>query len=93
MSDGNSFLLDILQALADADRVAIDDLEYTLHEYFDPEIIEQLGTQTDTEWELRFEVESHSVTMKSDGQLFVDGVACGTGAKVVRQAGSPETMD
>lgn len=75
MTGQRDLVLEVLEALADADRVAPTELEYTLHDYVDPEVLVALA-DVDTRWQFSFQVETHEVTITSDGRLFVDGVLC-----------------
>lgn len=78
MSETRDVVVEVIEALADADRVAPMDLEYTLYDYVDPEILAALAALEDGRWSFTFEVDVHEVTIESDGRLFVDGVLCQT---------------
>lgn len=71
-------IIEIVQALADADRLELDEVEYTLYEYINPTVLTELADHDSGSWEFTFEVADHDVTLTSDGRLFVDGVLCRT---------------
>ncbi|SIS05929.1 hypothetical protein SAMN05421752_10963 [Natronorubrum thiooxidans] len=71
-------LVDVIEALAEADRLEPEEVEYTLYEYLNPEILTQLADDEGNTWEFTFAVADHEVTIASDGRLFVDGVLCRT---------------
>ncbi|MFA9426662.1 HalOD1 output domain-containing protein [Natronorubrum sp. A-ect3] len=71
-------IVDVVEALAEADRLDPYEVEYTLYEYINPEVLTQLAGDEGNTWEFTFDVADHEVTITSDGQLFVDGVLCRT---------------
>lgn len=70
-------IVDIVEALAEADRLDVDEIEYTLYESINPAVLTELADDGGT-WEFAFEVADHEVTVTSDGRLFVDGILCRT---------------
>ncbi|QFU84188.1 hypothetical protein GCU68_13045 [Natronorubrum aibiense] len=68
----------MIEALAEADRLDLDEVEYTLYDYINPEILMLLANDAGNTWEFTFAVANHEVTITSDGRLFVDGVLCRT---------------
>ncbi|MXV62344.1 hypothetical protein GS429_09775 [Natronorubrum sp. JWXQ-INN-674] len=76
--DTDVIIVTVVEALAEADRLDLDEVEYTLYEYINPEILTELADQQNGSWEFTFEVADHEVTLASDGRLFVDGVLCRT---------------
>ncbi|WP_121742608.1 HalOD1 output domain-containing protein [Natronorubrum halophilum] len=74
----DGIILDVVEALAEADRLDLEEVEYTLYEYINPEVLTQLADDRGSTWEFTFEVADHEVTITSDGRLFVDGILCRT---------------
>lgn len=66
--------VEIAKAIADAEGVSPDNLDYAVSEYIDLEAIEQLAAHNTASWTLSFEVPNHNVTVTSDGLVLVDGV-------------------
>jgi hypothetical protein len=64
---------EVVEAIAEAEGIEPQELEYSLYQYVDPEAIEGLVEMDDTEWELTFSVPDHEVTVSSNGGIRVDG--------------------
>ncbi|APX95494.1 HalOD1 output domain-containing protein [Natronorubrum daqingense] len=79
-------IIDIVEALAEADRLELEEVEYTLYEYINPTILSELAACNTGTWTFRFDVADHEVTVTSDGRLFVDGVLCRTDLALERQS-------
>lgn len=86
MSNRRDLIVDVLEAVADADRVAVEELSITLADHVDPEVLVALSAMDEGSWEFTFELEDHEVTITSDGQLFVDGVLCRTDLPMKRRS-------
>lgn len=71
-------VVDVVTALAEADRLDLEEVEYTLHEYINPAVLTELASNDGGSWEFTFKVADHDVRITSDGRLFVDGVLCRT---------------
>ena len=63
----------IIESIADHKDVDPDELNIVLADYIDPDAVEQLARHSNSTWRLQFELPKHSVTVKSDGKLLVDG--------------------
>lgn len=72
----DELIVDVIRALADADRLDLEEVEYTLYEYINPAVLTELADYDGGNWEFAFEIADHEVTITSDGRLFVDGVLC-----------------
>ena len=70
----DQLLSHVIEALAHADRVPIDELEYSLHDYIDPEALTLLNRHPSDYWELTFEVRDHDVTVTNEHAIIVDDV-------------------
>lgn len=64
---------EIVEAIADAEDVRFEDLDFVLYDYIDMEAIEHLVDHGGT-WRLSFEVGGHEVTVTDDGSVSVDAV-------------------
>lgn len=62
----------VVEAIADARGVEPTELEFTLYDYIDTEILERLGKQ-ETDWHFQFEAAGHTVGIDSDRVVTVDG--------------------
>ncbi|WP_434737263.1 HalOD1 output domain-containing protein [Haloarcula montana] len=62
----------ITEAVADSKGVEPDELEITLGEYIDLDAVDQLVEHSTSPWTLRFELPDQTVTVASDGTIFVD---------------------
>lgn len=62
----------IVEAVAEAEGVAPNELGYNLYDYIDPDALRGLETGEDSEWSLQFRVADHTVTVESTGELTVD---------------------
>ena len=63
----------IIESIADHKDVDPDELNIVLADYIDPDAVEQLARHSNSTWRLQFELPKHSVTVKSDGEVLVDG--------------------
>lgn len=79
-------IVDVVEALAEADRLELDEVEYTLYEYINPTILSELAACETGTWTFQFDVADHEVTVTSDGRLFVDGVLCRTDLSLERRS-------
>lgn len=75
MTSDRDLIVEIVAALAEAEHVPPEELDYNLYEHVDPEVIARLD-RMDGSWKFSFEVDEHEVTITDDGRLFVDGVLC-----------------
>ena len=76
LATSHRMIVEILEALSDAERVDQAELEYNLSDYVDPVIFERLASMEGMEWTFTFQVEEHEVSVTNEGQLFVDDVLC-----------------
>lgn len=74
----DQLVVEVVRALAEADRLDLEEVEYTLYEYVNPEVLSALADYSSGSWEFTFEVADHDVRITSDGRLYVDGVLCRT---------------
>ena len=65
---------EIIKAVADAEGVGSEDLDYAVGEYIDLDAVEQLAANSTASWTLSWELPNHNVTVTSDGLILVDGV-------------------
>lgn len=66
-------MTNILNAIADAKGIEPTKMEYVLADYIDLDAIEQLAAHDSASWTLSFDIPDHTVTVTSDGLIFVDG--------------------
>ncbi|WP_339104041.1 HalOD1 output domain-containing protein [Haloterrigena salinisoli] len=85
----DEIIVDVVQALATADRLDLDEVEYTLYEHINPAVLTELAAHDGGCWEFTFEIADHEVTLTSDGRLFVDGVLCRDDLALQRPSSPP----
>lgn len=73
-SSSPSICLTLIEGLADAEGVDSTELDYTLHDYVDPDALDQLLVGSRTDCRIQFSVADHTVVVDSAGYLTVDGV-------------------
>lgn len=71
---GNDLVESVIEGLARAENVPVDELDYALYDYIDPDVFVTLAAQEDATWEFTVEVADHEVLVTSEGSVFVDGV-------------------
>lgn len=74
MSEPN-LVYEVVSALAAADGVSPEDVDYNLSNHVDPDVLMTLGTMDHGEWEFTFRVADHEVSVANDQPVVVDGVA------------------
>lgn len=63
----------VVEAIAEADGVGVQELDYALHEHVYTESIRRLVEAEYTGWELSFEVPDHEVHLRAGDGVYVDG--------------------
>ncbi len=71
MTESEHIIYDVILALAEAEGVDPQELEYSLSDFVDPELLTKTvgGRMTG---ELTFTVPDHEVTVTADGEIFID---------------------
>jgi len=73
-SDGTGLSVAVIQALAEARGVGIDEIEQPLYDVVDPDALDRLFTdrgRADVMGRVVFEFDAHEVTVHSDGDILV----------------------
>ena len=73
MSAARSPLVQVVEAVAEAEGVEPHELEYTLYEHVYPEAIQGLVEEGYEDWELTFRVPGHDVCVRAHDGVYVDG--------------------
>lgn len=73
-----SLITHIVSGLAHAENVDPEDLDYHVQSYIDVDGLTQVLEDSAGYCSVTFEIETHEVTIDSDGMLTVDGVQLGT---------------
>lgn len=73
MNDQRGVIIELVESLAKADGVDPNEVDYTLHEYVDSDVLTKLAATEGSDWTFTFQVSGHEVKLTSGGQLFVDG--------------------
>lgn len=81
---GNNIVVALVQAIAEVEEVEPRQLEFSLAEYIDPDVLVKLDDMDSNFWEATFRVADHEVTLSHRGAIFIDG-------DVVRRSFEPET--
>ena len=64
---------EIVTAVAAAEGIAPDELDYALQEHVYVDAIDALASHPDSSWTLSFDIPRHSVTVADNGVVLVDG--------------------
>jgi len=75
-------IYEVVAALAAAEGVDPQELDYRLSEYVDTDALTTLATSDGSVWEFKFHVKNHTVTLTHDGRIYVDGVAYRGGVRI-----------
>ena len=65
--------MELVRAVAAAEGVDPEELDFVVEEYVETDAIELLATHEGASWTLSFELPRHNVTVTSDGLILVDG--------------------
>lgn len=68
-------ITEIVDAIAEANRMEAEELDFRLYDYIDPDVLVELASMERGQWEFTFQVEDHYIRFTHEGRLFVDGVA------------------
>jgi hypothetical protein len=73
---------EVVAALAAAEGTDPGDLEYTLADYVDTDVLSMLGRSDGSIWDFKFHVKDHTVRLTHDGRIYIDGVAYRGGVRI-----------
>lgn len=76
----DDILVELTEALAEADGVERTTLDYTISDHMNPEVLAGLSEMDGGVWELAFRISDHYVRISHSGTISVDGVNYTTGA-------------
>ena len=82
--DERQLVVTLVTALAESEGRDPSELDYTLYEFIDPEVLAMLAAEEKTPWTFTFGVSDHQVRLTSDGKIFVDGVLYVDDTKILR---------
>lgn len=82
--DERQLVVTLVTALADSEGRDPSELDYTLYEFIDPEVLAMLATEKKTPWTFTFTVSDHQVRLTSEGKVFIDGVLYVDDRKILR---------
>ena len=71
---GDRLVTAVVETLAAREGVEPAELDYTLYDEIDPEILTALDNLDGGPWRFTVQVSDHELTVDSDRQVFVDGV-------------------
>jgi hypothetical protein len=77
MTRRHEVLTTVLEAIAESEDCTPNDIEYSLYDHVEIGALLTLATSDHDGWELAFEVPDHTVTVRGDGQVLVDGTPRG----------------
>lgn len=69
----HEILPEIIDAIAEVENCSPHDIDFTLYDYVDTAAIRSLWASKNTDWEMKFRVPGHSVMVRGDGEIIVDG--------------------
>lgn len=70
---GRPIVVEVAEAVANAEGVNSTELGYALEDYISTDALEMLAAHDGSEWTLSFDLPNHEVTITSDGLVLVDG--------------------
>lgn len=73
MTDDPGPVMLVVEAIAEAEGVDVQELDYALHDHVYTDSIRRLTRGKYTDWELAFEVPDHEVRIRADDGVYVDG--------------------
>lgn len=73
MTKRHEVITHVVEAIAEAEGCAPQELEYSLHDHIDAEALLALATAEHDDWQLLFHVPEHTVAVRGNGQILVDG--------------------
>lgn len=76
----NNFVVEVVEAIAQSDDKDPLEMDFTIADHIDPEVLEKLGDMEDGVWEFTFRISDHQVRLAHDGAIFVNGVKYESGA-------------
>jgi hypothetical protein len=74
----------IIEAIAEVEDCAPPELDFSLHDHIEADALLALATSGHSDWQLVFHVPDHTVSLRGNGQILVDG-------KVHRELDLPTT--
>ena len=63
----------IVRAIADAEDRCPSSVDFILHDHVNTDTLEKLSKDEREDWEFRFTVPDHEVSLNGDGTILVDG--------------------
>ncbi|MFW5963539.1 MAG: HalOD1 output domain-containing protein [Natronomonas sp.] len=78
-----STVIEIVEAIAEAENVDPSELEIQLHDYVDVDAVRSLVAHRRDSWTVRFEIPDHIVRVTGQGVVTVDGSETGTHSRNV----------
>lgn len=70
----DALVVEVIEAIAEADGREPTEVDFTLSDHIDPDVLENLGGMEGGVWSFEFRVSDHYVRLTHDGTIFVDGV-------------------
>lgn len=70
----DDLVVEVIEAIAQSDNQHPSEVEFTLTDYIDPEVLMKLTTMEGGIWEFTFRVSDHQVRLTHNNTIFVDGV-------------------
>ncbi len=64
-------IIQLVRHLRAVDEVG--ELDYTLADYMDPEVLRLLSAMDDATWNFTVKISDHQVRINHDGRLYIDG--------------------
>jgi hypothetical protein len=73
MTPRNEVITAIVEAIAEAEGCEAHELEFSLQNHVDADALRNLATAEHDDWQLVFHVPEHTVSIRANGQILVDG--------------------
>lgn len=73
MMNRTDVVVEVVRCIAEIENRSPHDLEYSLHDYIDTSALKSLVESPQPDWELTFHVPDHTVSVRGNGEIEVDG--------------------
>lgn len=73
MTRRHEVITHVVEAVAETEGCAPSELDFSLYDHIDADALLALATSEHADWQLVFHVPDHTVSLRGNGQILVDG--------------------
>jgi len=73
MTSRHEIVTHVVESIAEAEGCSPADLEFSLYDHVEADALLALADSAHTDWQLVFHVPDHTVAIRGNGQVLVDG--------------------